>query len=93
MLHIRVKVAIGVQRRWKSRLLCGSHTGCLQAESVLAFLAAHRAIESKLCDHRGIDRRFRLLVYDFILVYFITEASKTGSDLELHVIKLSKFIF
>jgi len=24
MLHMRVKVAIGVQRRWKSRLLCGS---------------------------------------------------------------------
>jgi len=26
--------------RWKPRLLCGSHTGCLHAESVLAWLAA-----------------------------------------------------
>jgi len=26
--------------RWKPRLLCGNHTGCLQAESVLAWLAA-----------------------------------------------------
>jgi len=26
--------------RWKRRVLGGSHTGCLQAESVLAWLAA-----------------------------------------------------
>jgi len=34
--------------RWKRRLLCGSHTGCLQAESVLSWLAAccHWALES-----------------------------------------------
>jgi len=49
--------------RWKPRLLCGSHTGCLQAESVLAWLAAccHRALESRdrLRADRGTDRRFQ----------------------------------
>jgi len=40
-----------------------SHIGCLQAESVLAWLAAHKALESSLRAHRGTDRRFRLLVW------------------------------
>jgi len=53
--------------RWKLRLLCGSHTGCLQAESVLAWLAAccHRVPESsgdrRLRADRDTDRRFRFL--------------------------------
>jgi len=51
--------------RWKPRLLCGSHTRSLQAESMLAWLAAccHRALESsgdrRLRADRGSDRRFR----------------------------------
>jgi len=51
--------------RWKPRLLCGSHTRCLQAESMLAWLAAccHRALESsgdrRLRADSGSDRRFR----------------------------------
>jgi len=53
--------------RWKPRLLCGSHTGCLQAESMLAWLVAccHRALESsgdrRLHADRGTDRHFRFL--------------------------------
>ena len=59
--------------RWEPRLLCGSYTGCLQAESVLAWLAAcwwaygqcvyacHRALESsgdrRLRADHGTDRQ------------------------------------
>jgi len=64
--------------RWKPRLLCvcGSHTGCLQAESVLpgwwpaggrgqCVYACHMALESSMAQtdaRSGTDRRFRLLV-------------------------------
>jgi len=41
-----------------------TETGCLQAESVLAWLATHRVLESSLHAHCVTDRRFRLLVYD-----------------------------
>jgi len=52
---------------WKPRVLCGSHTGCLQAESVLAWLAAccRRVLESsgdrRLHADRGTDRRFQFV--------------------------------
>jgi len=57
----------------KLRLLCGSHTGCLQAESVLAWLAACWwawpvftlvAGRKKVAWHRQTDRRFRFLCID-----------------------------
>ena len=53
---------LNYQLCWKPRLLCASHTGCLQAESVLAWLAAcwHRALESsgdrQLHADRGTNR-------------------------------------
>jgi len=62
--HASVKQLRRPTGRWKQRLLCVSHTGCLQAESVQAWLAAHRVLESSLHAHRGTGRRFRLLVYD-----------------------------
>jgi len=60
--------------RWKPRLLCGSHTVRLQAESVLAWLAAcwwAWAVCLRLSQgarkQQGTDRRFQLLVYDSYL--------------------------
>jgi len=59
--------------RWKPTLLCGSHTGCLHAESVLAWLAAccHRALESsgdrRLRAHCGTDGQ---TLPNFIYRYF-----------------------
>jgi len=54
---------------WKLRLLCGSHTGCLQAESVLAWLATccHRALKSshnRVLTVAQTDGRFRFLYID-----------------------------
>ena len=77
MLHMRVKVATTVYRA-----LCGSHTGCLQAESVLAWLAALRALESSLRAHHGTDRHFQLLVHDWWLptVHLLVLSVFNGSN-------------